>query len=123
MVRRGGNYGWRIMEGLECFSPRRGCDTAGLERPVAVYGRSDGCSVTGGHVYRGDDIPGLDGVYVYGDYCTGYIWGVRYDGETASEPRLLVDSGLAITSFGTGVDGSLYVLGRDDGVYIASPAE
>ena len=123
VVQRGGNYGWNIMEGLHCFSPRQGCDTTGLEMPVAEYGRSDGCSVTGGHVYRGSDIPGLVGAYVYADFCTGRIWGIRYDGETATEPQLLVDSDLAITSFGRGLDGSLYVLGRDDGVYIAVPAE
>ena len=123
VVKRGGNYGWNIMEGLHCFSPRQGCDTTGLEMPVAEYGRSDGCSVTGGHVYRGSDIPGLVGAYVYADFCTGRVWGIRYDGETATEPQLLVDSDLAITSFGRGLDGSLYVLGRDDGVYIAVPAE
>ena len=61
VVKRGGNYGWTIMEGLHCFSPRQGCDTSGLELPVAEYGRSEGCSVTGGHVYDGGDIPGLQG--------------------------------------------------------------
>ncbi len=123
VVKRGGNYGWNIMEGLHCFSPSQGCDTAGLEMPVAEYGRSEGCSVTGGHVYRGSDLPGLVGAYVYADFCTGRIWGISYDGETATEPQLLVDSDLAITSFGRGLDGSLYVLSRDDGVYIAVPAE
>lgn len=122
VVRRGGNYGWNVMEGSHCFRPRVGCDATGLDLPVAEYGRSDGCSVTGGHVYRGNDLPGLVGAYVYGDFCTGRIWGVRYDGDTASEPQLLVDSDLSITSFGVGVDGSLYVLGRDDGVYVAVPA-
>ena len=121
VVRRGGNYGWNIMEGLHCFSPRQGCDMTGLEPPVAEYGREDGCSVTGGHVYRGSELHGLVGAYVYGDYCTGRIWGVRTDGETATEPQLLVDSDLSITSFGRGVYGSLYVLGRDDGVYVAVP--
>ncbi len=122
VVSRGGNYGWNIMEGRQCFSPRRGCDASGLELPVAEYGRSDGCSVTGGHVYRGSDQPDLVGAYVYGDFCTGRIWGVRYDGETATEPQLLVDSDLEITSFGMGMDGSLYVLGRDDGIYLVVPA-
>ena len=123
VVKRGGNYGWKIMEGLHCFSPRQGCDTSGLELPVAEYGRSEGCSVTGGHVYDGGDIPGLQGAYVYGDFCTGRIWGIRFDGVAASEPQLIVDSDLSITSFGRGVDGSMYVLGRDDGVYLVVPAE
>ena len=121
VVMGGGNYGWKIMEGRHCFSPRQDCDTTGLELPVAEYGRSEGCSVTGGHVYRGADIPVLEGVYVYGDFCTGRIWGIHFDGVAASEPELLVDSDLSITSFGRGVDGSLYVLGRDDGVYLAVP--
>ena len=123
VVKRGGNYGWKIMEGLHCFSPRQGCDTSGLELPVAEYGRSEGCSVTGGHVYDGGDIPGLQGAYVYGDFCTGRIWGIRFDGVASSEPQLLVDSDLSITSFGRGVDGSMYVLGRDDGVYLLVAAE
>ena len=93
----------------------------GLELPVAEYGRDDGCSVTGGHVYRGSDIPGLVGAYVYGDFCTGRIWGLRTEGDATSEPQLLVDSDLSITSFGRGVDGSLHVLGREDGVYVAVP--
>ncbi len=122
VVKRGGNYGWNVMEASNCYRPRRDCDTTGLELPVAEYGRGDGCSVTGGHVYRGDGIPGLAGAYVYGDYCTGRIWGITFDGETAAEPQLLLDSELLITSFGSGVDGSLYVLGRDDGVYVAVPA-
>jgi glucose/arabinose dehydrogenase len=100
----GGNYGWNIMEGLECFlSP--GCDTSGLQMPRAVYGREAGCSVTGGYVYRGASMPELNGWYVYGDYCTGRIWAANIADD--SPPVLLADTGLPIASFGELPDGEL----------------
>ena len=117
LVEKGRNYGWNIAEGHSCFSPSTGCDTAGLEPPVAVYGRDDGCSVTGGYVYRGSDMPSLAGVYVYGDFCSGKIWGLRHNWEAVAEQALLVDSGLSITSFGEDAEGNLYVLSRDQGIY------
>src|SRR6185503_4285662 len=70
------NYGWSIMEGAHCFKPAENCDRTGLVMPVAEYGRDQGCSVTGGHVYRGGRIPDLVGVYLFGDFCTGRIWGL-----------------------------------------------
>ncbi len=117
LVARGLNYGWNVMEGSQCFSPRSGCDGSAYEAPVAEYGRSDGCSVTGGYVYRGNDIPALFGAYVYGDYCSGKIWGLRHDGRSVTEQALLVESGLLITSFGEEAEGNLYVLSRDEGIY------
>ena len=123
VVRKGLNYGWNIMEGRHCFSPSRGCDTTGLQLPVTEYDHSDGCSVTGGYVYRGSEIPSLLGAYVYGDFCSGSIWGLRYNGESVSEHRLLVDSGLSITSFGQDAAGNLYVLSRSEGIYALLPTE
>ncbi len=117
VVGKGLNYGWNVMEGAHCFSPRSGCDTSGLELPVAEYDRSGGCSVTGGYVYRGDRLLSLRGAYVYGDFCSGKIWGLRYDGSTVTEVKLLVDSNLSITSFGQDLAGSLYILSRNDGIY------
>ena len=122
LVEKGRNYGWNIAEGQSCFSPSTGCDTAGLEPPVAVYGRDNGCSVTGGYVYRGSDMPALAGVYVYGDFCSGKIWGLRHNGEAVAEQAMLVDSGLSITSFGEDAEGNLYVLSRDEGIYRLAPA-
>ena len=70
----GRNYGWNIMEGLHCFPPSRTtCDKTGLTLPVAEYTHQEGCSITGGYVYRGAEIPELNGVYFYGDYCTGIV--------------------------------------------------
>ena len=123
VVRKGLNYGWNVMEGGHCFSPSTGCDMTGLELPVAEYSHSDGCSVTGGYVYRGPDIPSLLGAYVYGDFCSGKIWGLRYNGESLSEHTLLVDSSLSITSFGQDLAGNLYILSRNAGIYYLVPAE
>jgi glucose/arabinose dehydrogenase len=117
VVRRGRNYGWNIMEGRECFSPRTGCDTEGLELPVAVYGRSDGCSVTGGYVYRGAAIPALYGAYLFGDYCTGRIWALRDNGLGGPAPELLLDTSLAISSFGEDAGGEIYILDHRGGTY------
>ncbi|MEW6543785.1 MAG: PQQ-dependent sugar dehydrogenase [Nitrospirota bacterium] len=109
LVRPGGNYGWRIMEGAHCFLPRTGCPTEGLVLPVAEYAnRGSRCSIIGGYVYRGSRIKGLVGVYVYGDYCSGEIFGLR-DGQ----PQVLLSSGLKISSFGQDQAGELYVVGHE----------
>ena len=124
IVKKGLNYGWNIMEGRHCFEPSTGCDTRGLEFPVVEYGRSDGCSVTGGYVYRGRDIPSLLGAYVYGDFCSGKIWGLRSgDDPMATEHMLLVDSNVLITSFGEDQAGNLYIVSRNRGTYTLVPAE
>jgi len=123
IVEKGLNYGWNVMEGAHCFSPSVGCNTVGLALPMVEYGHADGCSVTGGYVYRGSNTPSLLGAYVYGDFCSGRIWGLRYDGVSITEHRLLVNSDLSITSFGRDLSGNLYVLSRDDGIYKLVPAQ
>ena len=111
VIRPGLNYGWNRAEGRHCYpSGGQDCDLAGLEPPVVEYGRSDGCSVTGGLVYRGSRLPSLYGAYVYGDFCSGKIWGLRYDGTAAIEHSLLADTELSISAFGSGPDGELYIL-------------
>jgi glucose/arabinose dehydrogenase len=111
------NYGWDLMEGSDCFEPRDGCDRAGLVLPALEYTHSDGCSVTGGYVYRGQDLPALRGTYFYADYCQGWIRSFRYAGGQATDPRSweLQDVG-TITSFGEDARGELYVL-AGSGVY------
>jgi len=121
IVEKGLNYGWNTMEGGHCFSPGSNCDTTNLELPVAEYDHDDGCSITGGYVYRGSEIPWLLGTYVYGDYCSGKIWGLRYNGDSVIEHSMLLDSNLSITSFGQGLDGELYVLSRNSGIYRILP--
>jgi glucose/arabinose dehydrogenase len=114
VVRRGGNYGWRIMEGNHCFNPPRGCPTDGLIPPVAEYatGKEGRCSIIGGHVYRGTRIPSLAGTYVYGDYCSGEIFGLA-----GGRAHLLLSSRLRITSFGEDEAGELYVTGHGGTVH------
>jgi glucose/arabinose dehydrogenase len=113
-IEAGGNYGWNVMEGFECYESSD-CDTSGLEAPRAAYGHDEGCSVTGGYVYRGPSMPELDGWYVYGDYCSGRIWAVNTADD--SEPVLLADTGQSIASFGELPDGEVLVLTFQKAVY------
>ena len=124
IIAKGANYGWNIMEGLHCYSPSTGCNQSGLALPVFEYDHSQGCSVTGGYVYRGDQIPSLEGYYVYGDYCSGRIWALAYDGETVTDSVLLADSVLSIASFGEDLAGNLYILDwQGGGIYTLMEAE
>jgi glucose/arabinose dehydrogenase len=113
-IESGGNYGWSIMEGFECYQGP-GCDQTGLIPPRAVYDHDAGCSITGGYVYRGAAMPELQGWYVYGDYCSGNIWAL--DTTTDSEPVLLVESGHTITSFAELPDGEIVALTFDSGIF------
>jgi len=117
IITRGADYGWNIMEGFHCYSPSTGCDQSGLTLPLVEYDHSQGCAVIGGYVYHGDQIPSLQGDYVYGDYCSGNIWALAYDGNAVTDNRLLVDSGLTITSLAEDRAGNLYILSRDGGIY------
>jgi len=111
VVERGGNYGWRIMEGTLCTpGVSRDCDQTGLTLPIAEYTHDQGYSVTGGYVYRGTGFPALCGVYFYGDYGSGRLWGLRYDGETVTRQRLITDTGARIASFGRDDAGELYLV-------------
>jgi hypothetical protein len=104
----GENYGWNIMEGFVCYNASS-CDMSGLTLPVVDYAHDVGCSVTGGYVYRGQTIPTLQGIYLYGDFCTGRIWGLQFD--TAHwESIELLDTSLQISSFGEDEDGNVYVI-------------
>jgi glucose/arabinose dehydrogenase len=110
----GENYGWRIMEGSRCYNPTAGCSTAGLTLPVAEYDHNQGCSVSGGYVYRGPTYRRMQGVYFYGDYCTGRIWALARDGGTWQTQQLL-DTSYAITTFGEDESGELYLADADSG--------
>jgi glucose/arabinose dehydrogenase len=106
---RGGlNYGWNIMEGDACYEPQTDCDREGLALPIATYTHEDGCSVTGGYVYRGS-IPSLDGAYVFGDYCSGTMWALDAAGPAEQKPAELLTTEHSISSFGLDESGELYV--------------
>ena len=108
---RGINYGWSIMEGMHCRGGGA-CDPAGLTLPVLEYSHSEGCSVTGGFVYRGAAIPALQGQYFFSDFCAGWVRSFRYLGDAATEltewPALSPGGG--VTSFGQDAAGELYIL-------------
>ena len=118
IIERGGNYGWNILEGNHCFRPREGCDREDTIPPVWEYSL-DGvpCSIIGGYVYRGDSIPWLRGAYVYGDFCSGKVYGLRYHDGRVTEHKELADTSLRIMSFAEDTNGEPYLLSQSDGVY------
>ena len=107
----GENYGWRLMEGSLCYNPSSNCNPGGLTMPVAEYSHAStgGCSVTGGHRYRGLDHPALQGIYFYADYCSGAVWGLEPDGQGGWDSYLLMDSAHVISSFAEDEAGELYL--------------
>jgi glucose/arabinose dehydrogenase len=118
----GGNYGWNRMEGFHCYPrPEASCDQEGLELPVAEYGHDEGCSVTGGYVYRGRDLPSLHGSYLYGDFCSGKIWAFRHDGGGVVEQLEIADTAASISSFAQDLSGELYILSFDGKIYRIVP--
>jgi glucose/arabinose dehydrogenase len=111
----GENYGWRRMEGPDCFGAST-CDATGLTMPVAAYDHSQGdCSITGGEVYRGTADPRLAGIYFAGDFCTGRIWGFRQDA-AGWQSSVLTTTAFSITGFGHDESGNLYVTDFNDGL-------
>ena len=108
---KGANFGWSIMEGDRCVGGGQ-CDHTGLTLPTLQYTHSEGCSIIGGYVYRGSEVPALQGLYFYGDFCQPWVHSFRYTGESATEvtdwPGLRTTGGL--TSFGEDAAGELYLL-------------
>jgi glucose/arabinose dehydrogenase len=119
---KGLNFGWNIMEGTHCYNAST-CNQSGLTLPVLEYPHSEGCSVTGGYVYRGSVIPALQGLYFFGDYCQGTVRSFRYQGGSATEltdwPTLR--PGGSITSFGEDAAGELYVVIQSGSVFKIVP--
>jgi glucose/arabinose dehydrogenase len=111
----GENYGWPIMEGFHCFSPAQNCDQSGLVMPVVEYDHGLGCSITGGFVYRGSAFPALDGIYFFGDYCTGRIWGLAQFPDGTWLVRELLQQGIQLSSFGQDESGEVYALDMGGG--------
>jgi glucose/arabinose dehydrogenase len=109
----GANFGWDHREGAHDYE---GGGPEGMIEPVAEYSHPEGgCSVTGGYVYRGS-IPEWNGIYLYGDYCTGMIWGlIQSDGSRQSQ--LLFDVDVTITSFGQDENGEVYLVSDNGGIF------
>ncbi len=113
LVEKGGNYGWNLYEGTDCFSGN--CNDSGLVDPIFEYSQSSGDrSITGGYVYRGTENPSIVDKYIYGDFVSGRIWALDEDG---GNNRLLAETGLGITSFGIDSNQELYVCAFDGNIY------
>jgi glucose/arabinose dehydrogenase len=113
----GQNYGWNIMEGMHCYNASS-CTEQGLARPVLEYSHAEGCSITGGFVYRGARVPGVVGRYFYSDFCSGFLRSFMYDGSTVSEETTWDVGDLGhVQSFGEDANGELYILSANGTVY------
>lgn len=120
LVVAGGNYGWRIMEGSHCYNPEEGCSPEGLMFPIAEYGHELGrCSITGGYVYRGIAVPSMKGTYLFGDYCSGELFALSASANrrSSTSPRVLMQTGLRISSFGEDEAGELYLVDHKGAIY------
>ena len=137
----GNNYGWRQMEASYCFEPKENCKRDGMVLPIIEYpndayhpalalGRKnqlnvEGCSVTGGYVYRGEKLKGFKGVYFFGDYCSGNIWSFKVkDGKANEFKNRTEEINIAdgeftnyISSFGQDADGEIYIVDYNGAVY------
>ncbi len=119
----GRNYGWSIMEGFACYNAAT-CSQTGLVLPVLDYDHSQGCSITGGYVYRGSRLPILTGHYFYGDFCRGWVRSFRYVNNTVVDQHdYLTQFGNPghITSFGEDLRGELYIVYQEGLIYRIAP--
>lgn len=121
----GANLGWDVLEGTRCYDAET-CDRTGLVLPAHEYTHDEGCSITGGYVYRGAALPELQGRYFYGDYCGGWIRSFRLgsDGSATDVTDHTEAFGSVgdLASFGVDAAGELYVLDLDGTVYRMVPA-
>jgi glucose/arabinose dehydrogenase len=134
VIEKGGNYGWNIIEGDICTpGVNPSCDKTGLKMPIHTYRHPAGFSITGGFVYRGNAIPGLCGTYLYADYVTRKVWGLRYDGNKTTINTELIGPNLTekvirklrgspplphISSFGEDRNHELYVTDHQTGTIL-----
>ena len=118
VLRPGENYGWSITEGSSCFPQDEVCDVTGLTMPVWEYGRSFGCAVIGGYVYRGKAIPSLAGWYVYADYCSRHVRAIHAEtgaaGQAVESVVLLEDGPRFVFSLAEDATGEIYLLTGDE---------
>lgn len=123
-MRKGGNYGWRVIEGFHCYDIQQTCRKDGYIPPLLEYDHQGGrCSITGGYVYRGRSVSKVAGLYIYGDYCSGEIFAVHtaQGGRIDGEPWLLIKAKMLISSFGEDDAGEVYVLDHKGAVYQLAP--
>jgi glucose/arabinose dehydrogenase len=116
LIRRGGNYGWSVTEGNHPFRPERPHGPGPFERPIVEHPHSDFRSITGGYVYHSDRLPELKDAYVYGDYDTGRVWMLRYEGDADGrsgkvvEHRQLATTQVRLVEFARDAAGEVYLV-------------
>ena len=116
------NYGWDVFEGNERFEDEEPNPRGRLVSPILQYSHDEGCSVTGGFVYRGEAIPSAYGHYFYGDFCSGFVWSFAVrEGKAADEKRHPFEVA-SLSSFGEDLGGELYLLSLDGEVFRLAPA-
>lgn len=125
LVRKGENYGWSVTEGGHPFYPTRKTAPIPITKPTVEHHHSEARSLTGGVVYRGGKLPGMEGAYIYGDYSTGHIWAVKHDGTRIEWHKKIAITSLKITGFAISPAGELLVLHHaatnDGGVFTLTP--
>ena len=118
IVRNGGNYGWSIVEGTQCFDPPSGCNPEDFELPELEYGRGSGGSVIGGVFYYGDEFPELEGLYLYADFVSGRVWALEHDGTSVvANSQLLRFNPNSIVAFGLDEQAEPYIASFDGNIY------
>ncbi len=121
-VRRGANYGWSVKEGSHPFLALRRPGPTPISPPTVEHPHSEARSITGGFVYDGQKYPDLHGVYLYGDYSTGKVWGLRYAGGQVTFRRELADTSIEILGFCQGTRGEILLVDYGGGLYELTPA-
>ena len=115
IIQNGKNYGWRCYEGNHPYN-LSGCNGV-YEPPIWEYSHSLGYSITGGYVYRGQNVPELYGKYIYGDYGTAKVWSIEYDGVNPAVNTLITTAAGSITSFGVDENKELYLVSFNGKIY------
>jgi putative heme-binding domain-containing protein len=116
-VQPGDNYGWSLVEGPQEVHRERERGPTPIVKPAAAHNHTEARSITGGHVYHGARLPGLQGAYVYGDHVTGKIWTLRARGNEITGPEEIADTPLMIICFGLDQAGELYIVDYGGGIY------
>jgi glucose/arabinose dehydrogenase len=116
IVEKGKNYGWRCYEGTHEYD-LNGCNYPEYINPIWEYDHGQGCSITGGYVYRGPNVPELFGKYIYADYCTNRVWALEYDGINPPTNELLLTASGPVTSFGVDENNELYITSFNGNIY------
>lgn len=114
-VERAANYGWSIVEGHQSVHPERKIGPTPITSPTVEVPHTDGASITGGFVYRGKKFPEIEGEYIFGDWETRRIWGIKWDGKQASPKRDIAPAEVRLVGFAEDNDGELYLMDYDNG--------